>query len=315
MPVDPSEQPLIDEMKQRELIIKQKKRATDAIFYRERRFRAVLLTVAGILASGIVALVIFELLRRTLDRVGWELPAIAVVALFAVVGVEMGRLILRSRFGHRLMAIRARSLRNRYKDDLNSGRRWQQFYYKDEDISAYVPQVLYFLESDQRFTTIDEALAFAKQNRHESPFLAAQATKDFERVASSTNLLVISTIDVTGRPASRLMRFVTSGRPGVWYVSTPPGRPKVRDFDQGKAAIVTLPAPDGGTINSNRLSIARAPFNLDKVSELFEEQIPGYLDGMTEGEIQNELVFEITMQSARVDTWLEHDEVQFFEPR
>ena len=80
------------------------------------------------------------------------------------------------------------------------------------------------------------------------------------------------------------MQFARSGRPGVWYIATTPDRPKVREFDEGRVALVTLPTPAGGTINSNRVGIARAPFTLDKVADLFEQQIPGYLDGVTEDE-------------------------------
>jgi len=315
MPIDPAEQALLDDMKQRELNMKTKKRATDAILYRERRFRAVLGIVGGILLAGLSAVVMFALARRILERAGWELPAFLVVGLCLVLGVQLGRGFLRTRMGRTLIAKRERALRRRYSGELNTGRRWLQYYYKGEDIAPYVPQILYFLESDPRFSTIDEALAFAKENRRANALFAAQSLKDFERVAEATNLLVLSSVDASGRPSSRLMRFVKSGRPGVWYVSTSPDSPKVREFDDGRVALVTLPTADGGTINSNRIGITRAPFALDKVAELFETQIPGYLDGVTEAEQQRELVYELTFQSARVDTWLDHDEVQFFDPR
>ena len=289
MPLDPAEQALLDDMKYRELTIKRKKRATDAILYRERRFRAGMLTVAAVFCAVLAALVLFEILRRVLDRVGWWLPGVVVVALCAFIGVELGRDVLRSRFGRSLMAKRERALRKRYAQELNTGRRWLQFYYKGEDIAPYVPQVLYFLESDQRFNTIDEALAFAKQNRPENTLLAAQAAKAFEKVANETNLLVISSVSSNGVPSSRLMRFVKSGRPGVWYVSTPAEGPKVREFDEGRVAIVTFPTDDGESLNSNRIDIRRAPFALDKIADLFEEQVPGYLDGVTEEEQQREL--------------------------
>ena len=315
MPLDPSELALLDEMKQRELNIKRKKRATDAIQFRERRFRAVLATVGGIVFAGLVAITMFAVARRVLDRAGWRLPAWLVVTLCLVLGIQLGMRVLRTRLGRQLMARRERALRKRYAEDINSGRRSQQYYYKGEDIGPFVPQILYFLESDPRFTTIDEALAFAKANQRASTLFAAQAAKEFERVAASTTILVISSVDVTGRPTSRLMHFVKSGRAGVWYVATPPERPRVSEFDEGKVAIVTLPTEGGGTINSNRMAITRAPFALDKVADLFEAQIPGFLDGLTEAEQQRELVYELTFQSARVDTWLDHDEVQFFDPR
>jgi len=39
MPLDPEQQTLVDFMKQRELNVKGKQRATDALQFRERRFR------------------------------------------------------------------------------------------------------------------------------------------------------------------------------------------------------------------------------------------------------------------------------------
>ncbi len=313
MPLDPTEQALLDDMKFRELNIKRQKRATDAIIYREGRFRAGLLTVAGVLFAALGAVVLFEIRRHLLDRVGWWLPGVVIVALCAIAGVELGRDFLRSRFGRSLMAKRERALRERYAPELNTGRRWQQFFYKGEDIAPYVPQVLYFLESDRRFNTIDEALAFAKENRPADTLFAAQAAKAFEKVANETNLLVISSVGANGVPSSRLMRFVKSGRPGVWYMSMPPEGPKVREFDDGGVAIVTIPTGDGESLTSNRIDIRRAPFALDKIADLYEEQVPGYLDGVTEEEQQRELVYELTLRTARVDTWISHEHVNFYD--
>ena len=42
MPLSPADQALIDDMKQRELHLKSRQRATDAILYEVRRYRAVL---------------------------------------------------------------------------------------------------------------------------------------------------------------------------------------------------------------------------------------------------------------------------------
>ena len=89
------------------------------------------------------------------------------------------------------------------------GRRWLQFYYKGEDIAPYVPQILFYLESDPRFDSIDEALAFAKaEPPHQRPHSPPRPRRSSNRIAAGTNLVVVSTIDVAGRPASRLMRFV-----------------------------------------------------------------------------------------------------------
>ena len=76
MPLDPAEQALLDDMKYRELTIKSKKRATDAILFRERRFRAVLDRHRGVVIASIAALILFEILRRLLDQVGWWLPGV-----------------------------------------------------------------------------------------------------------------------------------------------------------------------------------------------------------------------------------------------
>ena len=38
------------------------------------------------------------------------------------------------------------------------------------------------------------------------------------------------------------------------------------------------------------------------------------MDGMTEDEQERELVYELTLRSARVETWLRRDEVAFDEP-
>jgi hypothetical protein len=258
-----------------------------------------------------VALVVFDFLKSTLDRVGWWLPALGFVVLCLAVGAQFGRALLRTGPGKRLLKNQEERLRSRYADDLNSGRRWLQFYYKDEDIAPYVPQILYFLESDPRFETIDEALAFAKQHRRANTLLSAQVAKEFAEVAKSSNLMVLSTVDASGKPASRLMRFVKTDRPGVWYISTSPDGPKVKEFDAGKIALVTVPSDNGGTINSNRVTITRTVQSLADLGDLFESQIPGYLEGVSVEEQRRELVYELRFQSARVDTWFTHDAVDF----
>ena len=78
---------------------------------------------------------------------------------------------------------------------------------------------------------------------------------------------------------------------------------------------MTPPTESGATISSNRVQIRRAGSSVSRVVELYRAQVPGYTDGMTEDEQQRELVYELTLQSARVDTWLEHDVVTFSEPR
>lgn len=311
MPLDPTQAALVDDMKMRELQMKRKVRATDALLYRERRFRAVLLAIFGVLTAIVAALVIFEFLRRTLDREGWPPLAVAVIVLSVVAGVQIGKGVLKTRAGKRVLGFRERQLLRRYGGELASGRRWSQFYYKGEDIAPYVPQILYFLESDQRFSTVDEALEFAKRNRQANTVLAARAVKEFAAVERDGNLMVVASVGADGVPSARLMRYVRTETPGVWLVSTTADAPEVAEFDTRRTAIVTLPTPDGGSISSNRVRVSRAPFMLDAVADLFAEQIPGYLDGITEEQQRRELVYEVRFESARVDTWLDHDVVEF----
>jgi hypothetical protein len=50
------------------------------------------------------------------------------------------------------------------------------------------------------------------------------------------------------------------------------------------------------------------------VADLYRTQVPGYVDGMTDAEQERELVYELTLQSAKVETWLERDVVVFGQP-
>lgn len=315
MATDPMNPALLEEMKEREFQLKRKKRAADEILFRERRFRGIFVTTVGIVIAGIAAVVFYNVFGKVLDRVGWRLPAAVAVALCVILGVVLGKRLLRTRLGRRLLAKNEIKLRRRYTGDLMAGQRWTQFYYNDEDISEYVPQILYFLESDRRFDSIDEALAFAKQTRRESPLLAARALKGFNDAAAATTLLVLSTVTEEGLPASRLMRYVRTAEPGVWYISTPPDGPKIRELDSGNVALVTLPTPSGGTINSNRLTLTRSGLPFAAVADLYRAQVPGYVDAMTEDEQQRELVYKLTLRSARIDTWLEHEQIEFGDPQ
>ena len=136
----------------------------------------------------------------------------------------------------------------------------------------------------------------------------------FNSVAAQTNVVIISSTDTSGRPSSRVMRFVTAGTPGVWYVTTAPEGPKVHEFDGGRVAVVTAPTESGATITSNRIRIRRLGASLCEVADLYLAQVPGYLDGMTAAEQHLELVYELTFESARVDSWLEREVVEFSDP-
>jgi hypothetical protein len=311
MPLSPEEQALLENMRQRELHLKRKQRAADVVLFKERRFRASLLTASGIFMAVAAAFLIFVTLKRTLERVGWEPLALVVIALCVLLGVQVARGLLRTPPGKHLVALRERQLRERYADELNSGQRWTQFYYDGEDIAPYASQVLYLLESDQRFDSVAQAIAFAKESRRANPHFAERARKRFELVAADTNLLVLSTVDANGRPASRLMRFVKTANPGVWYISTTPFGSKITEFDGSGIAIVTVPTSRGSAITTNRVAIRRASVSFADVAELFESQIPGYYEGMTDVELDRELVYELTLITARVDTWLDHEVVEF----
>ena len=88
------------------------------------------------------------------------------------------------------------------------------------------------------------------------------------------------------------------------------GRYTVDNF----VAVLTSPTPAGATISSNRVHISRAPHPFPAIADLYRTQVPGYMDGMTDEEKERELVYEVRLRSARLETWLRHDEVTFDEP-
>jgi len=228
--------------------------------------------------------------------------------------VLFGQLLWETRHGRRLLANEEKRLRRRYSGDLHAGRRWLPFYYRGEEISAYVPQILYFIESEQRCDSVDAALALARENGRDSATFAARALERFVAVAVETNLVILSSTDETGRPSSRVMRFVKTDRPGVWYVTMAPEGPKVHELDLGRVALVTPPTDSGATISSNRIQIERADVTFAAIAELYRDQVPGYADGMTEEQQARELVYRLVLHSARVDTWLDNEVVEFVRP-
>lgn len=312
MALSTKDQALIADMKQRELHVKKRQRAANAIAYEARRHRGVLLTSAGVVGAIVMAAICLAVERPGEPwSAGWR-----AMVLGAVVGAALGALVgqgaLRSAPGRRLLAAHDTKLLWKYSGDLHAGRRWQEFSYRGEDISAYVPQILYFIESEHRFDSVDAALTFVK--KHSSPpELGARALEMFNRVAAQTNALVVSSVDETGRPCGRIVRFVRTDRPGVWYVTTAPDAPAVREFDRSAIAVLT-PTQTGSTICSSRVRVRRSDRSFTEVADLYRAQVPGYVDGMTEDEQQRELVWELTLQSATVDTWLEHESVVFLPP-
>ncbi|MBA2956185.1 hypothetical protein GON03_17735 [Nocardioides sp. MAH-18] len=310
MSLSPEDEKLLANMKQRELHLKRRERAADAIHYRVRRYRTIMSILAALAFSAAVTglVVLVAWIDPAPTRWGRALP---VIAAGAFGGALLGEHVWETSRGRWLLAREESRLREKYSGDLHAGRRWLQFYYRGEDISAYVPQILYFIESEGRFDSVAAALAFAQERRHESAVFAARARERFNDVAAQTNTVILSSTDEMGHPSSRTMRFVRTDRPGVWLVTTAPEGPKVHELDGGKVALVTLPTESGAAISTNRLRIRRSTLSFTDVVELYRAQVPGYVDGMSEAEQERELVYELTLQSAKVDTWLEHDVVDF----
>ena len=161
---------------------------------------------------------------------------------------------------------------------------------------------------------MEDALALAKDNRRDSTTFAGRAATMFDTVAAETNLMVLSSVDESGCPSSRAMRFVRTDQPGVWYLTTAPEGPKVHELDLGRIALITAPTESGATISSNRVQIERAGVTFPAVAGLYRAQVPGYVDGMTHEQQERELGYRLVLLSARVDTWLDHDVVEFVQP-
>lgn len=311
MPLTSADQELVAAMKQRELHIKRRQRAADAISYQLRRHRVVLLAVVALVVGAVVSGVFLTAVGSLPGTASWWRATVVVAVVGVVLGAYVGRGLLGTSRGRRHLAATEGRIREKYSGDLHAGRRWLQFYYQGEDISPYVPQILHFLESERRFDSVDDALAFARANHSAGASLAARSLARFNSVVAQTNLVVISSTDESGHPSSRIMRFVRSKQPGVWLITTAAEGSKVRQLDRGRIALVTVPTEGGATISSNRVRIRRLGVLGPDTAALFRAQVPGYLAGMTVPELEQELVFELTLQSARVDSWVDQDIVDF----
>lgn len=312
MALSQADEALIADMKQRELHLKSMERAADAVLYRTRRYRAVLIAAATLVGAAAGAGLFLLVNIGVEDPVGWQRRIVLDMILGAIIGSLLAQRLLRTRFGERLIARQEARLVQRYATELHAGRRWRHFYYRGEDISGFVPQVLHFLDGEHRFDSIDEALAFAREHRHNGDPFASRALAKFNEVAGETNLLVVSSTDgAGGPPASQVMRFAKADRPGVWYVTTAPEGLQSRDLLQGEVAVLAASVHSGSTISSNSVRIRRLPSGFPAVIELYRTQVPGYVDRLTEDDQQREVVYELTLDSAEVDTWLEHDVVDF----
>ncbi|WP_344791579.1 hypothetical protein [Gryllotalpicola daejeonensis] len=304
---------MIDDMKQREFTQKKRRRAVSAMHHERTRYRATLTTVITVVIALIVGIA-YTAFRRFLTAPLPELwqrdwPALLIGA---VIGWLLAELWLRSWAGRRVLARKDARLNQKYSGDLHAGRRWQQFFYKGEEISALIPRVLYTLESQPDPESLDAVIDSVRTTRYENPRFRARGLEIFNSLVDATDLVLLSTCDDAGRPSSRFMRFVTTSRPGVWYVTSAPEAPKIREFDRGVAALITVPTESGATISSNRVRLRRADKGFPEVAELYRAQVPRYLDGMTPEDQSREVVYELTIESARVSSW-EYNEVVLFE--
>lgn len=313
MTLPAEDQRLVAEMQEREFNIKKRRRAANAIYYEARRFRRTLTTLAALACVCVVVVVFIVNAATPHDLLAWIRTEVLLIVIGALLGTLLGQGFMRTGPGRRLLGRKQARLNRKYSGDLHAGRRWMQFFYENEDISHYVPQILYLLESEHRFDSVRAALEFAKQHDHENTQAQAHALKQFTAVAARTNLVVVSSVDAHGRPSSRVMRFVKTDRPGVWYITTAPQAPKVPEFDAGNVAVMTVPTEDGAAISSNRVHIRRADKTFMDVADLYRAQAPGYLDGMTEEDQRLELVYELTLRTAKVDSWVSHDLVSLEE--
>ncbi|CKI23916.1 hypothetical protein LTT02_28445 [Mycolicibacterium smegmatis] len=302
---------LIESMKQREFNLKKRQRAANAIFHETRRYRVLLVATWAVVVAGVMTGVCVGLgntLRYVSDP--WRM-SLVVFAVGSVFGALSGAGWVRTPAGEKLLANKERRLHHKYGGDLHAGRRWQQFYHRGEDISVYIGQILYVVDSEQRFECVDDALAFVKAHSGEIARFRQRGLEMFNAVVTGTTLLVVSSVNERGEVSSRFMRFVKTDRPGVWFVTTSPDSPKVREFDSGAVALITVPNADGATISSNRVRIARSGLPFGAIAGLYRDQVPEYLDGMTEQDQRRELVYELTLESAKIDTWVDHELVVF----
>jgi hypothetical protein len=303
MALSAEDQQLIASMRRREFSIKKRQRATNAIFFESRRYRRLLAVLVTLLVAGVATGIFIAAESIHGNWVPpWRAPALLVV-ISVVVGPLLAQNLLRTRPGQRALDKNGLRLNRKYIGDLHAARRWAQFYYRGEDISCYVPQILYVIESEHRFDSVQAALEFVKGHQHENAQAKAHVLQQFNAVAAQADLVVLSSVNADGQPSSRLMRFVKTSRPGVWYVATAPNAPKVPELDGGKVAVITVPAKDGATISSNHVRSRRAGKTFTDVADLYADQAPSYLDGMTEEDMRAELVYELTLRSAVIEGW------------
>jgi hypothetical protein len=172
---------------------------------------------------------------------------------------------------------------------------------------------LYVIETERRFDSVQAALEFVKEHHHENAQAEAHELQQFNAVAAQASLVMVSSVNADGQPSSYIMNFVTTDQPGVWYVTIAPDTPRVREFDAGRVALITVPTEDGSVIISRDVRIRRAGKTFTDVADLYRAQVPGYIDGMTREDKGLELVYELSLQSAEVESWTSRDLVSLRE--
>ena len=173
---------LVDSMKRREFNLKKQQRAAHTIYRLGRRYRRLLLVVTALFFAAVVTatMVVMEIV---FDRSSeWWLRAL-VVFVVGVAGLLAGSAWLGTPFGQKILDNHEDRLNQKHSGDLHAGRKWQQFYYGNEDISVYVPQILYLLENDERFGSVDDALGYAKAHSLESAGPGSRGLELFNSIA------------------------------------------------------------------------------------------------------------------------------------
>lgn len=290
MALSAEDQRLVASMREREHNLKQRQRAVSAVRHRSRLYRRALAGVAALIVAG-AATGIFIGAASLAHLVNyWRLTGL-VAAGGLVIGALLAWLLLRTRRGRRLLARKDQRLREKYSPGLQAGRLWEQFWYEGADIAPHVQQILYALDSEGRFDSVREALDSARRNHHEDSDAAELALRQFNAVAEQASLVVVSSVNASGRPSSRVLPYARTGRPGVWHVTIAPHSAEVSEFDEGNVAVLTVPTEDGAAIRSDDVRIRRAA-----------------------ADRQLEISYELTLCSARVETWTGYDLVSFPEP-
>lgn len=210
----------------------------------------------------------------------------------------------------RLLLVKKQRLRTQNAGALLAAKRWLQFYYHDRDIAPLIGEILFYLELHDWQPTIEAAITAIDHQK-----TAVNWQQDRQKLAyaiAQTNQMILSTVNPQGGPASRQMRFITlPGAPEVWYFGTAPQTPKINDLALGQAAVHTLPTVHGMTIASNRLTVKRSAYQLAELAEYYRQQVPGFMDGLTPEDQAKELIYEVHLQSARLDTWAQHEQLSF----